>query len=69
MGKVVSGSLHLEQPVPLPDDTKVRIRIEPVADWQVRQREGLKALQRLIREQPIHSGGTRFTREELHERD
>ena len=33
-----------------------------------RLRLGLAALRQLCDEQPIHSGGLRFTREELHER-
>ena len=65
---VINGTLKLDQPIDLPDDSRVRIVVEPLADSCQRWATALEALQKLTREHPIGSGGVRYTREELHER-
>jgi hypothetical protein len=65
---VLGGELKLDQPLLLPDQSRVRVTIQPIASndgWRL----ALDALDRLRRDQPIHSGGLRFTRDELHDRD
>jgi hypothetical protein len=64
---VVGGMLKPDQALPLADQTRVKLTIEPIgakpepaAAW-----ESLKAR---LRERPIHGMGRRFTRDELHER-
>jgi hypothetical protein len=67
-GTVLGGTLKLDQPLSLPDQSRVRVTIQPVVSnegW----RHALDALERLRREQPIRSGGQRYTRDELYERD
>lgn len=64
---VLGGELKLDRPLSLPDQSSVRVTIHPVVSnegW----RQALDSLDRLRRDQPIHSGGLRYTRDELHER-
>lgn len=72
-GTVIDGQLQLDQPLALPNQSRVTVTVQPAAeipsDWQERFRKGLEAWKRLVEEHPIHSGGLHFTREELHERD
>lgn len=69
---VVEGALQLDRPVELPNQTRVRVSVEPVsnaAEATDRGREtGWAAMKRRIQERPVHTGGLHFTRDELHER-
>jgi len=65
---VRDGVLHPDAPLELPDETRVRVTIEPVVMDQESRLAALKRLQQLIKDRPINSGGLRYTREELHER-
>jgi hypothetical protein len=64
---VDNGILRPDAAIPFPDQTRVKITIETLdaatdstAAWEaIKARLGLR---------PIHSGGKRFTRDELHER-
>jgi len=67
-GTILGGTLKLDQPLSLPDQSRVRVTIQPVVSnegW----RQALESLDRLRRDRPIRSGGLRYTRDELHERD
>ena len=65
----VNGMLKPDEALPLAEQSRVRLTIEPIEDWS---QEGAiaawQALQARLRERPIHGGGKRFTRDELHER-
>jgi predicted DNA-binding antitoxin AbrB/MazE fold protein len=65
----VNGVFKPDQPLPLADQTRVKLTIEPIEE---RSRAGATAawesLKARLRERPIHGGGKRFTRDELHER-
>lgn len=64
---VLGGALKLDQPLSLPDQSRVRVTIQPVVSnegW----RRALHSLERLRRDRPIHSGGLRYNRDELHDR-
>jgi predicted DNA-binding antitoxin AbrB/MazE fold protein len=65
----VNGMLKPDEPLPLKDQTRVKLTIEPIEQWS---QEGATAawesLKARLRERPIHGGGKRFTRDELHER-
>ena len=68
---VVDGALKVDHPVNLPDNSIVRLTVEPVSIPSVSPEEREAAWDRflkLIEERPINSGGHRFTRDELHER-
>ena len=65
---VLGGELKLDQALLLPDQSRVRVTIQPVFSndgW----RQALDALARLRRDRPIHSGGLRYRRDELYDRD
>lgn len=65
----VNGMLKPDQPLPLADQTRVKLTVEPIEPWS---QEGAAAawesLKARLRERPIHGGGKRFTRDELDER-
>jgi hypothetical protein len=66
---VVGGMLNLDQALPLPDQSRVRLTIEPIEDWSPEAaRAAWEALKAEIRERPLHFGGQRYTRDELYER-
>ena len=63
----VDGVLKPDDDLELPDQARVSVVIEPlteardaVAAWN--------ALKERIRERPIHGGGRRYSRDDLHER-
>lgn len=65
----VNGMLKPDQPLLLADQARVRLTIEPIEEWsQEGATAAWKSLQARLRERPIHGGGRRFTRDELHER-
>lgn len=65
----VNGMLKPDQELPLADQARVRLTIEPIGEWS---QEGATAawesLKARMRERPIHGGGKHLTRDELHER-
>ena len=68
MGTVEKGALKLDQALPLPDHTRVKLTIEPVEP----ENQALAAWERLKRridEKPIPGLAGKFSREELYERD
>jgi hypothetical protein len=66
---VVGGMLKPDQALPLAEQTRVRLTIEPIEDWSVEKaRAAWEALQARLKEHPIDGGGVRYTRDELHER-
>ena len=68
-GTVVDGVLKLDRPIDLPDNSRVRVAIEPLEGWRAKFASGLSQWKSLCERRPIRSGGRRFTRDELHERD
>ena len=65
---VVAGSLELDRRLDLPDQSRVRVAVEPLEGWQARFTAGLESWKAYCEEHPVHAGGRRYTREELHER-
>jgi hypothetical protein len=67
---VVGGMLKPDHALPLPEQSRVRLTIEPIEDWSPESaRAAWEALKAEIRERPLHFGGQRYTRDELYERD
>jgi hypothetical protein len=65
----VGGILKPDQDLPLAEQSRVRLTIEPIEDWsQEAATAAWEALKARLRERPIHGGGRRLTRDELHER-
>lgn len=67
-GTVVDGALKLDHPLDLPDHSRVRVAVESLESWRTRFKAGLRSWKELCDQRPIHSGGQRYTRDELHER-
>lgn len=66
---LINGVLKPDQPLPLADQTRVRLTIEPIEAWSAEgSLAAWEAIQARLREHPIHGGGVKYTREELHER-
>jgi hypothetical protein len=65
----VQGMFKPDEALSLAEQSRVRLTIEPIEDWSP---EGAiaawEALKARLRERPIHGGGKRFNRDELHER-
>ena len=51
-GTVMAGVLTLDQPLDLPDQSRVRVAVEPLEGWQSRLSGGLDALEILLRRAP-----------------
>ncbi|HLQ43520.1 MAG TPA: hypothetical protein VK137_02230 [Planctomycetaceae bacterium] len=67
-GTIVGGVLKFDDPVNLPDQSRVSVTVEPLADVEQRL-AAWNSIKERLRLRPINSGGRRFTRDELHERD
>ena len=80
-GTIVQGAIRVNGPIELPDDCHVRIILEPFDEpahrtsdetWAVTRDQRQAAFQEWMRRcqaEPINSGGLRFNRDELYERD
>jgi hypothetical protein len=65
---VENGVLKLDKAQPFPDQTRVKLTIEPV--WnRAGSLEAWQRLKAMVREKPLFSGGLRVSREELYDRD
>lgn len=62
------GILKPDEPLDLSPHSKVRLVIEPIEPAPEEVRLAWEELERLCVESPIDSGGTRLTRDQLHER-
>ena len=66
---VVNGMLKPDHALALADQTRVRLTIEPIEEWSPeRARAAWQAIQARLKERPIHGGGLRLKRDQLHER-
>ena len=65
---VINGGLELDHRIDLPDQSRVRVAIEPLESWKARFSAGLESWKEFCERRPVHSGGLRYTRDELHER-
>lgn len=70
LGTVENGVLTLDAALPFRERTRVRLTVEPVEPGEPLN-EAQAAWERIkqrLRERPIHSGGVKYTRDQLHER-
>ena len=71
---VIDGALKLDQPVDLPNNSRVAVRVEslpavettPPTDEE--RRAAWERMKRRIEERPVHGGGQRFNRDGLYDR-
>jgi hypothetical protein len=68
-GTVESGGLRLDQTLPFPDHTRVKLTIEPVESDKPSAAAAWKRLKERIQQQPIRGLAGMFSRDELYERD
>lgn len=68
LGTVVAGVLQLDEQLNLPDRSRVRVAVETLEGWQPRLSAGLESWKAFCDEHPVHAGGRRYSRDELHER-
>jgi hypothetical protein len=64
---VVGGVLKPDQQLTLPDQTRVKLTLEPIEE-KAEPAAAWAALKARLRQRPIHGLGRRFSRDELHER-
>jgi len=69
-GTIVAGRIELDQPVELPDSSRVGVTLRPIVQPATTdRREAWQRLKRRLSERPIHAGGEKFVRGDLYERD
>jgi hypothetical protein len=67
---VVVGLLKPDQSLQLADQTRVQLTIEPIEEWSPQRASAAwETIKAKLRERPLHFGGQRYIRDELHERD
>jgi len=67
-GVVVDGAIQLDEPIVMPNQTAVSVRIEPLPTASKDRLLAWERTQERLKARPIHGGGKRFSRDELHER-
>lgn len=67
-GTIEDGVLKFDQPVGLPNHSRMTVILEPLITTEQRL-AAWDSIQERLRLRPINFGGVRFTRDELHERD
>jgi hypothetical protein len=67
---VIGGMLQPDESLHLPDQTRVRLIVEPISDRlpKTTAQQAWEAIKARLRERPIHAAGLHYTRDELHER-
>ena len=66
---IVDGVFKPDLPVPLPEQTRVKLTIEAIDAWTPETgRAAWEAFKVFVKENPVHLGGKRCTREELYDR-
>jgi hypothetical protein len=63
----VGGVLKPDESLPLPDQARVKLTIEPLAE-RLEPTEAWQSFKEWIRQNPLHGLGRHLTRDELHER-
>jgi hypothetical protein len=64
---VIGGMLKPDETLPLPDQTRVKLTIEPLGE-ELEPMQAWQSLKAWIQQNPLHGLGRRLTRDELHER-
>jgi hypothetical protein len=66
-GTVQQGAIHLDQPLTLPDNSRVQVIIQPLPETTQAWMEKFEEFVKYCEEHPVYAG-VRYTREQLHER-
>lgn len=67
---VVGGMFKPDESLQLAEQTRVRLTVEPISEAppKTTAQEAWQSILARLKERPIHGGGVRYTRDELHER-
>lgn len=66
-GTFVDGVVRLDVPIDIPDNSRVQLSIEMLNESNDTVREKVESWIRVCEENPIVSGGLKFSREQLYE--
>ena len=67
-GTLIDRVVQLDELINLPNNSRVHVSIEPMNIDPAEARTAFEAFRKRIQQRSVHSGGLRFTRDELHER-
>ena len=67
-GTIVDGSIQLDQPIDLPDQSRVTVRTDLLEHDPKLAQEALESFLQRTRVRPVYSDGVRLTRDQLHKR-
>ncbi len=65
---VINGELKLDDPLELPEQSRVTVSVTPIKPSMARQLEALRQFKAISDATPLFGEGRRLTRDELHER-
>lgn len=68
-GTLVDGVVRLDEQVDIPNNSRVRVALQTIDEAKTLYNEGLNEWLQTCKDHPISSGGLRYTRDQLHERD
>jgi hypothetical protein len=67
-GTVIDGIIQLDGAIDLPNGARVNVTLDAIVQPSDRENTALMRFLKRAVERPVHSGGVRYTRDELHER-
>lgn len=65
---VLDGVLKPDVPLPLPNGSRVRVHVEPIAPAPVEAKSPYQEFVEYSKQHPVFSDGERFNREDLYDR-
>jgi len=68
-GTLIDGVVRLDELVDVPNNSRVTVTLGVIQYDPLKAKEALDRMLERNQDRPVHSGGVRYTREELHERD
>ncbi len=68
-GTLIDGVVKLDEWVDVPNNSRVTVTLEVLQYDPLNAKAALDRMLKRNQDRPVHSGGVRYTREELHERD
>jgi len=67
-GTLIAGVVKLDESVDIPNNSRVTIQIRSINESPSKPADAWARLKKRLADHPIHAGGLRYTRDELHER-
>jgi len=68
-GTLIDGSVKLDEIVDLPNNIRVNVSLQPIVNDPLKAIAAWDRLQKRLSDRPVNSEGTKFTRDELHDRN